>query len=697
MSARRARAGHAEVTASIRDNISGGLRKIKAKMNQFARSSAALGRSIGGLGASGILGGALLVNKFAAFDDQMRTAKGVTSATTAEFEKLRAKARELGANTSFMASEVAGGMVELGRAKFNSDEIDASAESVLNLARATGTELPSAALFGAKILGAFGLDATEMGRVADVLSVTANSSSQTLEDLFEALKLIGPAAVRAGDPIEEMAAAVGVLANSGITGSLAGNAIARAYKNLANSGMQDRLRELTGVEAVDAAGNLRPLVEIITDIGHATRDFGEAAKLDAFEQLFGRGQTAALTLATANNGFDNLLDKLKNAEGAAKKTADEMDAGIGGSVRRLGSAIEGVALTLGDQLAPTFEIAAEGAGYASGKIQEFFEQNQSIIPTLLAVAGGLTVAGGLLIGLSLAATAASTAIGLITGTVGLITGVLSVMGTAFGMIAAFANPIGLTTIAVVAGAAALVYYSGVGGDAINYLNGVLGDLWTWADTVFDGIFAAIKDGNWDLAVEIAWAAAGVAWQKGLDDLYRQLILWRRGVMTILEEVGHASLSVATGGLYGVYDTASGNQNERLRGAAIEAFNETNEVDANSNAIALQEKLDDLLDQAKEQTDAAKDAVSPEARKPPEPTDPPTAPEPPQISKADVESLRSNGITGSLDLQSLFEAANKRDLEEQILEANQRTADAAEDTVDRLERIKTSGNGLVVTP
>lgn len=50
MTARRARAGHAEVTATIRDRISGGLKRIRAKMNRFAASSARIGGSLLALG-----------------------------------------------------------------------------------------------------------------------------------------------------------------------------------------------------------------------------------------------------------------------------------------------------------------------------------------------------------------------------------------------------------------------------------------------------------------------------------------------------------------------------------------------------------------------------------------------------------------------------------------------------------------------
>ena len=49
----------------------------------------------------------LSAKTFADFDDQMRAVKGVTQASGEEFERLTAKAKQLGASTSFTAGQVA--------------------------------------------------------------------------------------------------------------------------------------------------------------------------------------------------------------------------------------------------------------------------------------------------------------------------------------------------------------------------------------------------------------------------------------------------------------------------------------------------------------------------------------------------------------------------------------------------------------
>ena len=159
---------------------------------------------------------------FAEFDKQMRTVRAVTGSTGADFTMLTEKAKELGATTSFTASQVAEGMTALGRMGFNSSEIDGAIQGMLNLSIATGTDLAQASEIAANNMRVFGMNTSQMTDIADLLAFTANGSAQTLEDLGEALKTAGPIAARAGVSLKDTAAQLGVLANMGIRGSMQG-------------------------------------------------------------------------------------------------------------------------------------------------------------------------------------------------------------------------------------------------------------------------------------------------------------------------------------------------------------------------------------------------------------------------------------------------------------------------------------------
>ena len=139
------------------------------------------------------------VGVFAQFDDAMRSVRAVTTASAADFASLAKQARDLGASTSFTAQQVAEGMSSLGRMGFDPTAIQGSIAAMMNLSRATGTELSTASQIAANNMAVFGLNANQSAKVADILALTANSSAQTLEDLGEALKTAAPFASQAGD------------------------------------------------------------------------------------------------------------------------------------------------------------------------------------------------------------------------------------------------------------------------------------------------------------------------------------------------------------------------------------------------------------------------------------------------------------------------------------------------------------------
>ena len=205
-----------------------GLLSAQAKLKNFGSSLTTVGKGMVTAATLAAAPFAFAAKTFADFDDQMRMVKAVTGATEAEFKRLTEVAEKLGRETSFTAKQVADGMTAMGRMGFNSKEIENAIPAVLNLSRATGTELGEAAETAANNMRVFGIESGKMAEVADILTATANGSAQTLTDLAEGLKMAGPQAAAAKDNIVNVSGALGVLANMGIKGSLAGTALRKA-------------------------------------------------------------------------------------------------------------------------------------------------------------------------------------------------------------------------------------------------------------------------------------------------------------------------------------------------------------------------------------------------------------------------------------------------------------------------------------
>lgn len=318
------------------------IQDIGKAAGQAATGAQLLKRALAGIGIALVLRASIRL--LAQFEQAMSTVKAVTGATTAEFEALTARARELGAVTRFTALDAAEGLVFLARAGFEVDEALASVGDTLLLAQAGGLDLASAADIAASTLRGFRIEADEAGRVTDVLTLAANSANTTVFALGDAIKFVAPVAAGLGISLEETSAALGKLSDAGLKGTLAGTGLRRVLAELERpSRNTEKILGALGVTTdqvkVSQVG-LTAALEVLKKSGIST-----GAALEAFGQ---RGGPAFEVLVNSVPGIKELNKELLNAEGIAQETADTMDDNLLGALLRVRSAAQEVVLSFGD-------------------------------------------------------------------------------------------------------------------------------------------------------------------------------------------------------------------------------------------------------------------------------------------------------------------------------------------------------------
>ena len=469
-----------------------GLNAIGQKMQALGSKIASIGKGMSIFGAALSLPLVMAVKNFASFDDAMLAVKGVTQATTEEWQKLTKTAKDLGASTSFTAVQVASLMTELGRAGFRPDEIDAMTGAVLNLARATGTDATLASGIMAASIRQFGMGAEEATRVADVLTATANKTFNTVESLGEAFTYAGPVAADFGMSIEETAAILGTLGNVGIQGSNAGTALRRMM--IITGAEADKLRGIFGVSFLDAAGNARPLVDVFEEINAKTANLGTGKRAEKFNEAFGLlGITGASVLGRNVGSTKELQSALEGAEGTAAKTAAEMDSGLGGAMRILMSAVEGVAISFGSALAPVLISIGNTLTLVNGVVRDFIDNNKGIAIAVAAVVAAITIGGPILAGFGFA-----------------MMGVGSAFTAAAAVIGTILSPIGLVLTALAGATAAFVMFTDTGRWATDEIMADFGEAWETIRSIVGGISDALAAGDIGLAADIAMAGVKTA-------------------------------------------------------------------------------------------------------------------------------------------------------------------------------------------
>ena len=289
-------------------------------------ATGAMARGFTAVGAAATVAIADSIRVFASFESSMLRVKAITGATGQEFQDLTNLAKELGATTAFTARESAEAMGFLAQAGFDVKEINKALPRVLSLAAAGQLELASAADITASVLRGFSLTADESGRVADVLAASASSANTSVQEMGEAFKFAGPVASAMGISIEETAAALGVLSNAGLKGSLAGTGLRMVLVKM-------------GEDIAGAGGLLPALKTLDTD--------GVQAVVDTMKDLDARAGTAAVALTKQLDTVEDLKNQFMLASGSAQKMADIMLSGLAGSAIETSSAFEGLRIQIG--------------------------------------------------------------------------------------------------------------------------------------------------------------------------------------------------------------------------------------------------------------------------------------------------------------------------------------------------------------
>ena len=331
------------------------------------------------------------------FEAQMNRVRAISGAAGEDFQALEDKARALGAATMYTATEAAEGLENFARAGFSVSESLSAIEPSVNLAIATGSDLAVVTDIVASSIRGFGWDARETAKMTDLLASTAANSNTNLEALGEAFSYVAPMAAAMGYTAEDTAEALGLMANAGIKGSMAGTTLRTALTNLANptAGARKAMEKL-GLEVVDAQGNMLPMGVVVTQLRSSFKDLSEEEQAQAAATIFGkRAMSGMLAVINASDdSIDKLSDATTNYNGVVKKQADIMQSGAKGGLMRLKSAVEELAIKLSEVLLPIFN-------KLTAKVQGFVDKLNSLTPvqmeTIVKVLGLVAALGPLLV------------------------------------------------------------------------------------------------------------------------------------------------------------------------------------------------------------------------------------------------------------------------------------------------------------
>lgn len=295
------------------------------------------------------------------FDQGLKNLQAITGATSAQISIMGETMKDVARTTKFSTSEISDGMVLLGQAGFSAEESLAAIKAVSMLATATLTDMTETTDLLTTTIRAFGLQAMEASRVADVMANAVNKSKLTIDKLRTAFAYIAASASQAGLSVEEVAATMAVLANNGLRASKIGTGFRQVLARLIAP--NEKLREAFMAQGI-AINKINPIVvgyektlenltKVLVNLETKTVDMGKAYS------LFGlRGsQSAAIIVKSFLSGeYQQALDQMDEFGTAAKMAAIQAE-GLQLSLKNLGDRAKLAAVALGKRgLASSFKM-----------------------------------------------------------------------------------------------------------------------------------------------------------------------------------------------------------------------------------------------------------------------------------------------------------------------------------------------------
>lgn len=467
-------------------SLEGQQKKINAAMDKMGDSLSSFGQKAEKVGkammpfslaAAGI--GTLAVKTAADFEAGMSEVSAISGSTGEDLKKLEDKAKEMGATTKFSASQSAEALKYMAMAGWDTQKMLDGLPGVMNLAAASGEELGTVSDIVTDAMTAFGLEAAQAGKFADILAMASSKSNTNVGMLGESFKYVAPLAGALNYSAEDVATALGLMANAGIKGSQAGTTLRSALARLADptKEVKSGLANI-GLEIEDLQGF--GLDETLSTLRIAFRELDETQKAEAASTIFGKQAMSGMlaVLNASDEEYLTLLDNMRNADGTAKKMADTMNNNLNGQITLLKSALEGLAITIGNIFMPYIKEGVQYIQMLTDKLNSAPEGTKKMIAALIAI---VAAAGPLLI-----------FVGKVSTGLGAIIKLFGSGGAAAGLfakaLAFITGPVGIIVGVVTGIVAALVHLYNTNDE----VRGKIQEIWNQLKELFETVVEAIN-------------------------------------------------------------------------------------------------------------------------------------------------------------------------------------------------------------
>ena len=350
--------------------ISGSFRTMMNDMNTWNRGIQMSASNTMNFGMQ-LVGGMARAYKYSAgVQNEVWTASKIAGATIAEQREMLQLAKDVNEITPLTASDVASGQRYLAMAgnKFDAiKEMIGPASKLASIFTMPVGQKGGVADLMTNIMSMYQIPMTEVARVTDDLYTAVTNANISLTDLAQSISYVGADMATAGVDLRQTAAAIGVLGDMGIQGSMAGTSLANMIRYLQLSLVNQKKKGYNALadlglspdEFFDAQGNLIDLYTIYQKFAKAAVDLPSRIETPTFFNIFGvrgnRGMLPVLRdIASGRDKMGKILATYDQNIGAVNRLNEERLKTDAGVIDQFESSIENLTVTAGAALGRIF-------------------------------------------------------------------------------------------------------------------------------------------------------------------------------------------------------------------------------------------------------------------------------------------------------------------------------------------------------
>jgi TP901 family phage tail tape measure protein len=372
----RARDQASKAIAGVNKNLG----KLEGSAARTGRGMGKLGRAFGtaGLVAGGAIAAGLAVSAKAAIDweDAFQGVVKTVDATPKQFDEISESIRAMARDMPIAATELAAIAEAGGAMGIRANDIAAFTKQVAILGSTTNVSTEDAATALGQLQNVIGLTGDEFDNFAAALVHLGNKGASTEADILEIARRAGGAATLFGIGKESILGWSSAVANLGVNAELGGTALQNTFLKLMPkvAGESKALQRIFGRTGKDIQQMFKK------DAGRSLELFirklaklPKAARLDAIQNVFGKGSGITRVLLGLTNNVDGLSASLDDSAdswhkgAAAQEEFDKRNATVRSAITRLKNGVTDAAISIGEGFVPAL-------GRAADKLSKFLGQ-----------------------------------------------------------------------------------------------------------------------------------------------------------------------------------------------------------------------------------------------------------------------------------------------------------------------------------